>query len=153
MIIVTHGVDHAKLKHSQTNLEMKKLFLLIFSAAMTFTGLSAQGLSSSDKTNNALMVRSHGPNTRPFSSPLYIVRLENKEIQIPDDGNLKDSLSIANALSDIKPAWIESITVLKEQDARDKYSSLGQNGVIFISLKDGTIENLPADVRKKFHDK
>jgi hypothetical protein len=130
---------------------MKTLFFTILVALITSASLSGQDLAL-NKSNNVL-IRSHGPSLRSFNSPLYIITVDNRELQIPENGNLNDSITIANSLSNINPDWIQSINVLKEKDATDKYNSLGQNGVILVELKDGTLEKIPADFSKRFKEK
>jgi hypothetical protein len=131
---------------------MKTLFFTILVALITSASLSGQDLAL-NKSNNVLMIRSHGPSLRSFNSPLYIITVDNRELQIPENGNLNDSITIANSLSNINPDWIQSINVLKEKDGTDKYNSLGQNGVILVELKDGTLEKIPADFSKRFKEK
>jgi len=46
-----------------------------------------------------------------------------------------DGKQIPNALKEIDPASIESINVLKDKTALDKYGAEGQNGVVEITLK------------------
>ena len=106
--------------------------------------------SGSKRSNNVLIIRSHGPGQRTFDSPLYHITVDNKELQIPSNGDLSDSVSVADALAYINPDWIHSINVLKETSATDKYNSLGKNGVIFIELKTGSLEKMPVDFRNRF---
>jgi hypothetical protein len=131
-------------------LDMKKSFFIALMALITSTTLFAQDVGSSKRSNNVLMVRSHGPGQRTFDSPLYHITVDNNELQIPENGDLGDSTSIANALGYINPDWIHSINVLTETSATDKYNSLGKNGVIFIELKTGTLEKMPVDFKKRF---
>jgi hypothetical protein len=129
---------------------MKKSFFITLMALITSATLFAQDVASSKRSNNVLMVRSHGPEQRTFDSPLYHITIDNKELQIPETGDLRDSASIANALAYIDPDWIHSINVLTETSATDKYNTLGKNGVIFIVLKSGTLEKMPIDFSKRF---
>lgn len=119
-------------------------------ALITSATLFAQDVASSKRSNNVLMVRSHGPEQRTFDSPLYHITVDNKELQIPENGDLRDFASIANALAYINPDWIHSINVLTETSATDKYNSFGKNGVIFIVLKSGSLEKMPVDFSKRF---
>ena len=120
---------------------------------ITSAGLFGQDVASSKRSNNVLMIRSQGPGQRTFDSPLYHITVDNKELQIPENGNLRDFASIANALAYINPGWIHSINVLKETSATDKYSSLGKNGVIVIELKSGSLEKMPVDFSERFKEK
>lgn len=84
------------------------------------------------------------------NSPLYIITADNKRLQIPEDGNLKDSIAIANTIPYLDPNWVKSINVLRDKDAIDQYGTLGQNGVILIDLKKGSLTKFPSEIKKKF---
>ncbi len=99
------------------------------------------------------MLRSHVPGDDAFDSPLYVITIDNKELQIPENGNLKDSISIAESLLNISTNWVQSISVLNENDALAKYESLAQNGVVLIALKNGSIEKMPSEFSKRFKEK
>jgi hypothetical protein len=84
------------------------------------------------------------------NSPLYIITVDNKRLQIPEDGNFMDSIAIGNSINFVNPNWIKSIDILKGKDATDKYGALAQNGVVLIELKKGSLTNFPPKIRKKF---
>ncbi len=103
--------------------------------------------------NDVTKVRIDGPNSQILSranSPLYIITADSKRLQIPDDGNLNDSIAISKTINYINPKWIKSINILKGEDATDQYDSLGQNGVVLIDLKDGSLKNFKPQIRKMF---
>ena len=78
--------------------------------------------------NGALEIYSkENPSTvdRLFSSSLY----KEKPLVILDDGRKM------NTINEIDPDYIESITVLKEKSAVEKYGDIGENGVIEVTLK------------------
>jgi hypothetical protein len=69
-------------------------------------------------------------------------------LQIPRDRNLADAQKIKEQIELIDVNWIESVDVIKEASAVEKYGALGQSGVVVIHLKDITFNKLPAELRK-----
>lgn len=111
------------------------------------------GQSIESDSTKPVKVRIDGPNSQRLSwrnSPLYIVTVDNKRLQIPENGNFKDTVAIANTINYINTDWIKSIDVLKGKNATDLYDSLGRNGVVLIELKNGSLKKLPPKIRKKF---
>ena len=53
-------------------------------------------------------------------------------------------------MNDINPRWIQSISVIKGQEAIDKYGTSGQYGVIIIELMDNAFEKMPAHLSERF---
>lgn len=63
-------------------------------------------------------------------SPLYVLKVDNKSLEFEAGKN--ENL----VLETIDPNSIESISVLKGNEAKDKYGDKGQNGVVIITFKD-----------------
>jgi outer membrane receptor protein involved in Fe transport len=111
------------------------------------------GQSADSDTTKSIQIRLIcSPTISSTNPPFYIITADNQRFQIPEDGNLKDSTAIANTISYIDPNWIKSINVLKDKDATDQYGIIGQNGVIVIDLKKGSLEKFPSKFRKKFKE-
>jgi hypothetical protein len=83
------------------------------------------------------------------SNPLVVIKAGDKTAQIPPATTSRHSFS--NLLQEIDPSWIQSVTVLKDQQAIDKYGALGTYGVIILEVKDGTFNKMPPHVAERFH--
>lgn len=100
-------------------------------------------------------IRIDGPNSQRLTwrtSPLFVITAGGRRLQIPEDGNFRDTVAIAALLEYINPKQIQSMDVLKNKDATDKYGSLGQHGVVLINLKRGSLIKLPCKIRRRFKD-
>lgn len=128
---------------------MKNILLMMLLTFITFVGLHGQDLDSLKKANDVVTIRLDGPHST-LGSPLYIISVDNKRLQIPEHGNLKDSSTITNTLSFVDPAWIQSINILEGKDATDAYDSLGRNGVILIELENAALEKMSVEFSKRF---
>lgn len=124
---------------------------LIILLLLVFQNCFGQSLES-DSTRSTQIRIICSPSINRANSPFYIISTDNKRLQIPEDGNLTDSIEIAKAISYVDPNWIDSINVLKGKDATDQYGILGKNGVILIDLKKGSLTKFPYMIRKKFKD-
>lgn len=113
---------------------MKSTVLIV---AMIFCGVF--GLFAQD--HNAIIT----PKTLE-NKPLYIVDVDNKRFESPNIQNERDTL----VLGKIDPKWIESVNVIRGNEAVDLYGSRGTHGVVMIKLKNGTLASLPEDIRRKF---
>ena len=82
-------------------------------------------------------------------SPLFIVHVDNKVLQIPVNGNLSNTRRIRRTLKHINPDWVTSIEVIKDKKAVETYGSLGRNGVVILRLKEGVFDNLPRKLQRK----
>jgi hypothetical protein len=82
------------------------------------------------------------------SNPLVIINAGARTAQILPATESKHSFS--TLLSDIHGSWMQSITVLKDQDAVDKYGNMGRYGAIEIELKDGALDKMPAHISERF---
>lgn len=61
--------------------------------------------------------------------PLYVVKVDNKSLEF--DARKKQNLD----LNSIDPNSINSVSVLKGEDAIEKYGEKGTNGVVIITIK------------------
>jgi len=82
------------------------------------------------------------------SNPLVIVNAGIRTLQIPPAEERYHSFSLE--MHGIEGSWIQSITVIEEQEAIDKYGALGQNGAVIVELKDDAFEKMPAHLAKRF---
>jgi TonB-linked SusC/RagA family outer membrane protein len=98
-----------------------------------------QVVSNSGTPGGGISVRVRGVSSiNAGSNPLYVV--DGIPIITGDFGQIGFSGQNINALSDINPNDIESISVLKDASATTIYGSRASNGVILITTKKGTAE-------------
>ncbi len=81
-------------------------------------------------------------------SSLVIIKADNKRTQFYWNSQSPND----SAFSSIKPDWIDSIDVIKGQNAVDRFGEEGANGVIVLTLKEGTLQKLPGDVKDLFKE-
>ena len=81
---------------------------------------------------------------------LYIVKADDKILTTDSNGiSVKEEGPHSDLLVYVNPNWIDSIEIVKEKDATDKYGPRGQNGVIIMTLnKDGFNKMRPEDKEK-----
>ncbi|MDQ0476564.1 MULTISPECIES: SusC/RagA family TonB-linked outer membrane protein [Chryseobacterium] len=104
-----------------------------FEAQLAGRASGVQVVSSSGDIGRAPTVRIRGVNTiTSGTSPLYVV--DGVPIFAGDTGG---GNTYTNALADINPADIESMTVLKDGAATAIYGSRAANGVVLITTKKG----------------
>ena len=104
-----------------------------FEAQLAGRSSGVQVVSSSGDIGRAPTVRIRGVNTiSSGTSPLYVV--DGVPIFAGDTGG---GNTYANALADINPSDIETMTVLKDGAATAIYGSRAANGVILITTKKG----------------
>ena len=88
------------------------------------------------------------------SNPMFVINAADKTLQIPPAMESRHSFSMdmnhIKEMSDINPRWIQSISVIKGQEAIDKYGTSGQYGVIIIELMDNAFEKMPAHLSERF---
>ena len=106
-------------------------------------------LSSSQEkttTGDALPLR--------HSNPMFVINAGDKTLQIPPAMESMHSFSMdinhIKEMNDINPRWIQAITVIKGQEAIDRYGASGQYGVIIIELMDNAFEKMPAHLSERF---
>lgn len=89
---------------------------------------------------NRVTVRSAGNN------PLFIVKLEEKSFET----RYTEGTTTENILSELDPNWIESIEVFKDLMATEKFGEKGNNGVVFVVLKEESIKKMNEHFLKRF---
>jgi len=80
--------------------------------------------------------------TKETKPPLYVIKSQNGILQLPTDRRLK------KILKHFKLEWIDSVEVLRDKSATEKYGSLGQQGVVIIHLKEAVYHMLPRRLKK-----
>jgi len=106
----------------------------------------AQEPSTTKKDQTGVTVRAANP--APIHiSPLCVIKAENKKLLIP---GAPTSLSFSLTLNELDADWIQSVTVLRDEEATDKYGRMGQYGVIIIDLKEGSLEKMPLELVERF---
>jgi hypothetical protein len=90
--------------------------------------------------------------TLRHSNPMIVINAGDKTLQIPPavEPNYSFSLDLNKDMKDIKTSWIQSIAVLKDKQAIDKYGAPGTYGVVIIELKENAFEKMPAHLAEKF---
>lgn len=137
VVITGYGEQEARaITGSVTTVGQEKINLIpIADVARTLQG-SVAGLYStgtSGTPGGATQVRIRGIGSAVASAePLYIV--DGIAIQT---GDITNNTATANALANINPNDIESVTVLKDASATAIYGSRGSNGVVIITTKSG----------------
>jgi hypothetical protein len=88
------------------------------------------------------------------SNPMFVINAGDKTLQIPPAMESRHSFSMdmndIKDMNDINPRWIQSITVIKEQEAIDKYGASGRYGVVIIELMDNAFDKMPAHLAERF---
>lgn len=82
--------------------------------------------------------------TSSASSALFVLKAGTKSYQ--SKANKEDEIS----LESLDARWVESISVLKGNDALALYGEKGRDGVVIIRLKDHTA--IPQALRNKFRE-
>lgn len=77
-------------------------------------------------------------------SPFFVLKVDDKSLEI--DARNNEELD----LETIDPNCIESISLLKGNEAKEKYGDKGQNGVVIITFKD--LNLLSKELQRKFTD-
>ncbi len=134
--------------NANRTIETTSIILLLFICQISF-GQSVE----SDSVKNIRIKMICVPALSWKNQPLIIITSDNKRLQIPEDGNFRDSIARISSTNYINPEWVKSITVLRDKDATDKYGVLGENGAVLIELKKGSIKKFPRKTRNKFRDK
>lgn len=83
------------------------------------------------------------------SNPLIVIKAGDKTATILPA--TKSNASFSTILQSMDASWIQSVTVLKDQQAVEKYGTLGTYGVIILEVKDGAYDKMPAHVAERFH--
>lgn len=78
------------------------------------------------------------------ATPFYVLKVDEKSIEF--DARKNENLDLAS----IDPNAIESVSVLKGDEAKNKYGDKGQSGVVIITIKN--FDLLSKDLQAKFMD-
>ena len=88
------------------------------------------------------------PSKTKVDQPLYIIKADGKTCNVPANGRFSNSRQVKRAFKNFDTNSVQSIDVIKGQDATDKYGTLGKYGVIIINMKDGTFDGLPRKLKR-----
>lgn len=122
--------------------DVAKIPVASFDAQLQGKASGLQVITNSGVPGEGIFVRLRGTTSINSSSdPLYIIDgvfLNNTSLQTTNLGGRSTS-----PLTDINPADIESIEVLKDASATAIYGSRGANGVVIITTKKGNYNSKP----------
>ena len=124
---------------------MRQRFLIAVVFILVGACVFAQIPSQGTKEDNTQSIEIRGLR---HSNPMFVINAGDKTLQIPSAMEPKHSFSME--MNDIDANWIQSITVLKDQQAIDKYGALGQYGVIILELKENAFDKMPAHLAERF---
>lgn len=128
---------------------MKKYALLVLTILAGVVQLYAQKSSALMVKHPGITLNSSG--TLPMQhTPLFIITADDKKLQLTNPISQNDSLALATTLDQINSSWIQSIAVLKDQEATDKYGRMGKYGVVLIELKNGMLDKMPVELSERF---
>ncbi len=88
------------------------------------------------------------PSKTKVDQPLYIIKADGKTCNVPTNGRFSNSRQMKRAFKNFDTNSVQSIDVIKGQEATDKYGTLGKYGVIIINMKDGTFDGLPRKLKR-----
>jgi len=123
-----------------------KISQIIALILLTHLAAHAQEQLTPKNDQTGVTIRSANPGPTHIS-PLCVIKAENKKLVIP---SAPTSLSYSLTLDELNADWIQTVTVLRDKEATDKYGTLGQHGVIIIGLKEGSLEKMPLDLVERF---
>ena len=66
------------------------------------------------------------PSKMKIEPPLFIIKVDSKTCQVLASGRLSNSRQVKRAFKKFNVDLVQSIDVLKEKNATDKYGTLGQ---------------------------
>ncbi len=143
MVVVGYGSSSRKLLTSSVSVVNSDDLTEIPSAnidqALQGKSTGVQVVSNSGTPGGGISVRVRGVSSiNAGNSPLYVV--DGIPIITGDYGQIGFSGQTINAISDLNPNDIESISVLKDASATTIYGSRASNGVILITTKKGSAE-------------
>lgn len=117
---------------------MRRLILPFFLFFMVTTFCQAQQAPAKKhlETQSA-------PQIQPENSPIYVLIVDDKSLELNMEQEEKSELA------QISPDWIQSIFVLKGQDAIDEFGARGANGVVKIELKKENWQNIPSTIKTR----
>lgn len=88
------------------------------------------------------------PSNAKTDIPLFIIKVDGKSCQVPASGRFKRTRQLKRAFEKFNADLVQSVEIIKEQDATDKYGARGKFGVVVFNLKEGTYEALPRKLKK-----
>ncbi len=143
MVVVGYGSSSRKLLTSSVSSikaeEITENPTSSIDMALQGKSTGVQVVSNSGTPGGGISVRVRGISSiNAGSDPLYVV--DGIPVITGDFGQIGFSGQTINALSDINPNDIESISVLKDASATTIYGSRASNGVILITTKKGSNE-------------
>lgn len=97
------------------------------------------GFAQTDKGTRTTETTQFKPT--PSLGPLVILKSDDRSLELDPKNNE------AFDFDAIDQKWIKSITVLKDEKARDAYGDRGENGVMIIQLVDNFIFSKPALIK------
>jgi hypothetical protein len=80
--------------------------------------------------------------------PLYIIKSDGKTCNVPANGRFSSSRQMKRVFKNFDTNSVQSIDVIKGQEATEKYGTLGKYGVIIINMKDGTFDGLSRKLKR-----
>jgi len=143
MVVVGYGSSSKKLLTSSISTikaeEITKYPSSNIDQAIQGKSTGVQVVSNSGTPGGGISVRVRGISSiNAGSNPLYVV--DGIPVITGDYGQIGFSGQTINAISDLNPNDIESISVLKDASATTIYGSRASNGVILITTKKGAAE-------------
>lgn len=125
--------------------------LMIVRALITFALLTccfnAWGQDSLTVREQPVVIRDL-PSKVKTDLPLYVIKVDGRTCQVPASGRFKRTRQVMRAFEKFNPDLVQSVEIIKEQDATDKYGARGKFGVIVFNMKEGTYEALPRKLKK-----
>ena len=95
-----------------------------------------------------LIIRDLSTINKNTQYPLIIIKADNRVLQVGSKSDFINRRKVKKALKHFDADWVDSITVIKDKSATEKYGSLGRHGVLILNLKKGTFDKLPRRLRK-----
>jgi len=143
MVVVAYGSESKKLLTSSVSaINSDELTIAPVSnidQALQGKSTGVQVVSNSGTPGSGVTVRVRGVSSiNAGSEPLYVV--DGIPIITGDYGQIGFSGQTINAISDINPNDIESISILKDASATTIYGARASNGVILITTKKGAAQ-------------
>jgi len=128
------------MKHSM------KLKTLVTVAFLTFC-YNTWGQDSLNYHGQPFIIR-HAPSNVKIEPPLYIIKADSKICQVPASGRFSNTRQVKRTFKKFNVDSVQSIEILKEKNATDKYGTLGQYGAIIINMKNGTYDMLSRKIKR-----
>ena len=121
---------------------MKSFIIIAFLITSFFNVFGQTNNNPIDK--EAVVIRLDGPPHK--TNPLIILHIDGKKFESISDNNTVDN----PILKQLKPEWIESISVLKNKKETDKYGNSAKDGVILVFLKKESWVEMFPELKSKF---